>query len=472
MQTILDTLNRWLTGPVMVWGVLFVGLWMALQTRLLPFRRFFYALRYTVSQMFQKPQQGQKGITPSQAVTTALSGTLGTGNIAGVGAAISIGGPGALFWMWVGAFLGMATKYSEITLAMRFRRKGKDGKWLGGPMYYLEQIPGGKKTACFFAVFCLAASFFSGNMVQSNTAAAAVRSVTSLSPGMTGLLFAVIALLIGLVIIGGIGRIAKTTELLVPAMALFYIAGCLIVLFTNRNSLPHVFSLIFSEAFSLKSAAGGVSGCLMMRAMKVGFTRGVFTNEAGLGSAPIAHAAAENSLPARQGLWGIFEVFTDTIVMCSLTGFVVILSGFYQSGSSDGAAVTLAAFEHYLGGFAACLTGVSTVFFAVASIIGWCYYGESCVRYLSGSGRLVLLYKALYVIAVYAGAVLSVDVIWGLTDICNGLMMLPNLIGVAFLSHVVRQETKQLDAQILASRKPRSRRRMPHRDPPKTPWAE
>lgn len=444
MQPMLNRLYSLFIEPVMLWGVLAVGLLLTVRTNFIQFRHLIHALRYTFARMFERPREGQRGITPFQAVTTALSGTLGTGNIAGVAAAVSIGGAGALFWMWIGAFLGMATKYSEITLAMRFRKKGASG-WLGGPMYYIEQTWGGKKLASAFAIFCLLSSFFIGNMVQSNTAAAAVRTISAQSMTVIGLLFAGIALLIGLVILGGIKRIARTTELLVPAMALFYIGSCLVVLFRNLTALPDVFCRIVSEAFSLKSAAGGISGSLLMRGMKAGFTRGIFTNEAGLGSAPIAHAAAENNLPARQGLWGIFEVFLDTIVMCTLTGLVVILSGGYQSGSSDGAAITLAAFEEYLGSFSALLIGISTVFFAMASIIGWCYYGEVCVRYLFRSKHALLIYKLCYVAAVYIGAVSSIDLIWGLTDICNALMMLPNLLTVALLSGIVREETRRAE---------------------------
>ena len=452
MLSFVNAANRFFSGPVMLWGVLAVGALLTVKTGFIQFRRLPYALRYAFSKMFEKPKKGQKGITPFQAVTTALSGTLGTGNIAGVGAALSIGGPGALFWMWVGAFLGMAIKYSEIVLAMCTRKKDKDG-YHGGAMYYLQKLAGGKMLAFLFCIFCIGASFCMGNMAQSNTAAAALRAVFPISDGGCRFLFLLITILVGFVILGGIKRIAKTTEALVPAMAVFYLLGCFVVIGMNLQSVPAIFFEIFSAAFSFRSMAGGAVGMTMIHAMKVGFTRGVFTNEAGLGSAPIAHAAAENPTPAKQGLWGIFEVFFDTIVMCTLTGLVVLLAGLPLNSSSDGAAVTLAAFEVSLGGFASVLIGISTLFFAVATIIGWSFYGESCVRYLCRRKRAVFLYKLCYVAAVYIGAVSSIELIWGLSDLFNSLMMLVNLLGVACLCNVIREETRGLFRMVSKEKK-------------------
>lgn len=453
MQPFVDALNSFFSGPVMVCGIAAVGLLLSIRTRFIQFSRLGYTLRTTFSQMFRRSGRGRQGITPFQAVTTALSGTLGTGNIAGVATAVSLGGAGAVFWMWVSAFFGMATKYGEIVLAMRTRRKRPDGSWAGGPMYYIEEAMGGRRLACAFAVFCLLSSFCMGNMVQSNTAAAAVAEISGMGPTSLRLLFLGVAAVVGFVIIGGIRRIARTTEALVPAMALFYLGGCLVVLCTHLPELADALGEIFAGAFSLRSAAGGASGYLMNRAIKIGFSKGVFTNEAGLGSAPIAHASAENDLPARQGLWGIFEVFLDTVVMCTLTGLVVIVSGFHLGGSANGAAITLAAFDRYLGGFASFLIGVSTVFFAVASIIGWAWYGETCVRYLFRSRAAVLCYKCCYVAAVYLGAVSAVELVWGLADVCNSLMMLPNLAGVVLLSGAVGEETRRLDEAIAAERR-------------------
>jgi len=451
MQALIDTLNAFFSGPVMVCGIAAVGLLLSVKTRFVQLVRLPCALRTAFSQMLRRPEKGK--ISPFQAVTAALSGTLGTGNIAGVAAAVSLGGAGAIFWMWVSAFFGMATKYAEIVLAMCTRRKGPEGA-IGGPMYYIERAMGGKKLARAFALFCLLSSFCMGNMVQSNTAAAALRDITPFGAGTLRLCFLALALLVGFVILGGIGRIARTTEKLVPAMAIFYLGGCLYILFTHLPETLAAFREIGEGAFSLKSVAGGVSGSLMARAVKVGFSKGVFTNEAGLGSAPIAHASAENDLPARQGLWGIFEVFLDTVVMCTLTGLTVIVSGLHRTGSGNGAEITLAAFERYLGGFASCLVGISTVFFAAASIIGWAWYGEVCVRYLfPRAGRAVICYKCFYVAAVYAGAVASMDMLWGLADVCNSLMMLPNLAGVVLLSGTVGEETRRLTAALRSERR-------------------
>ena len=462
MQSVITALNSFFSGPVMVWGVAAVGLILTCKTRFVQFTKLGYTLRYVFSGMFRRPGGKQKGITPFQAVTTALSGTLGTGNIAGVAAAVSIGGAGAIFWMWVSACFGMATKYSEIVLAMKYRRRRADGSFAGGPMYYLERATGGRKLAVVFAAVCLCSSFFMGNMVQSNTAAMAIGAISGWGPGAMRPLFAGVAVLVGFVIIGGIRRIARVTEALVPAMALFYIGGCLVVIGMNPAGLLAAFGEIFASAFSVKSAAGGIVGYGMAQVIRVGFTRGVFTNEAGLGSAPIAHAAAENPSPAKQGLWGVFEVFFDTIVMCTLTGLVIVISGVHRGGSSDGAALTLQAFDRYLGGFAVLLIGISTAFFAIATIIGWSYYGESCVKYLFRSKTAVFVYKSCYVIAVYLGAVTAIDVVWGLADLFNSLMMIPNLIGVVLLADTVKQETALLRREARAQRKGKVGRNSEH----------
>lgn len=439
-------LNQFFSGPIMVSGIAAIGLLLTWRTRAVQVRRLGAALAQFPRQLRRPRTKG--GVSPFQAVAAALSGTLGTGNIAGTAAAVALGGAGAVFWMWISAFLGMAVKYGEITLAMAYRRKQPDGSWLGGPMYYMEAALGGRGLASVFAVFCLLSSFCMGNLVQSNTAAAAAAEITGLSSRGIAVLFAGIAVLVGGVILGGIRRIARVTEALVPAMALFYLGGCAMVLAGHLPEVPEVFAEIFREAFSLRSAAAGAGGWGMAQAVKIGFSRGIFTNEAGLGSAPIAHATAENDLPARQGLWGIFEVFLDTIVMCTLTAVVILLSGLHRSGSLNGAALTLGAFQMYLGPFAALLTGISTVFFALAAVIGWAWYGEVCVRYLWRGERAVKAYKVCYVLAVWAGAWADMGIVWGLADLCNGLMLLPNLAALALLSPRVAEETHKLDQTL------------------------
>ncbi len=451
MDQILGTLNRFLTGPIMVWSVLAVGVYLTFCTGGVQFRYFGRMLRETLGRLFSRSKSKRGGITPFQAMTAALSGTLGTGNIAGVAAAVSVGGAGALFWMWMSALFGMATKYTEIVLAVAYRKKMPDGQYRGGPMCYLPaafcRTPKlGQKMAAFFSVCCLGASFFMGNMVQSNTAAAALSAVFPIPSSGLKICFAVITLLVGVVIFGGLKRITRTTEWLIPLLSLIYMAGCVFVIVRNAEGLPAVWQEIWESAFSVPSAAGGVGGFLLNRSVKVGITRGIFTNEAGLGSAPIVHASAETPSPAHQGLWGMFEVFLDTIVFCSLTGFVVLLSGFHREGIRDGAALTLRAFEQSLGSGAAVLIGGSTVFFALATILGWNYYGETCVRTLFPKREdwAVSCYRVCYMLAVYLGAVTALDLVWGLSDLFNGLMMLPNLCGILLLSGKVRKENRAL----------------------------
>lgn len=442
----LESINRFLTGPVMVWSVIIIGVILTCKTRFIQATKLPLAIKQTFTSLFSKGGKNAVGITPFQAVTTALSGTIGTGNIVGVATAISIGGAGALFWMWVSAFFGMATKYSEIVLAIKFRKKVDETTYIGGPMYYLNACNFSSKPkgdhknllSVSFALLCVLSSFGIGNMVQANAISDAISSVSSVN---ISVIMVVIALLVGFVIIGGIKRIAKTTEALIPAMAIFYMVGCLAIIVMNWEAIPKVFAIIFESAFDMTAATGGVLGLMATKAVRIGFSRGVFTNEAGLGSAPIAHAAADAKSPAHQGLLGIFEVFFDTIIMCTLTGVVIILSGLYQDPAMEGATLTLSAFNMYLGKYAMLFIAISTVFFAVSSIIGWSYYGQACLTFLFHSKKLELIYKLIYIAVIYVGAVISLDFVWAFSDLLNGLMMLPNLLGVVMLSHIVRDET-------------------------------
>lgn len=438
LQEFINRFNYILTGPVMVWGVLLVGIILSWRTRFVQATKLPLAIKSFLGSLFCK-KRSNRGITPFQAVATALSGTIGTGNIVGVATAITIGGAGAIFWMWISAFFGMATKYSEIVLAIRFRKKIGKNRYIGGPMLYLEEAVKGKWLSVIFAVLCMLSSFGIGNMVQANAISDAISSVSdfSIQPIMLG-----IALLAGFVVIGGIQRIARVTEAFIPAMALFYLVGCFIVVGKNSGMLGTVFAEIFQSAFQSNSVVGGISGFFMNKAMKIGFARGVFTNEAGLGSAPIAHGAADAKSPAQQGLLGIFEVFFDTVVMCTLTGVVILLSGLHNNPQLDGATLTLGAFEKNLGSFAAIFIAVSTVFFALAAIIGWSYYGQACVEYLFHKKKYVLWYKLCYVTMIYIGGIVSLELVWGISDLLNGLMMIPNLLGVVLLSGIVKQETQ------------------------------
>lgn len=437
LQQGIDYINNLLSGPIMVWGVVFVGIIMTIQTRFVQVRKLKESIVQVVSSLFKK-RETKVGISPFQAVTTALAGTIGTGNIVGVATAISIGGAGSIFWMWVSAFFGMATKYAEIVLAIKYREK-RGNEFVGGPMYYLMEAFKTNRMAKIFAFLCIISSFGIGNMVQANAVSDAIISVWRIDTRLIGI---IVGIVVAFVIIGGIKRIAKITEGIIPIMAIFYIGGCFAIIILNSELALKALIEIVTSAFKFSSVGGGVAGFLTSKAMKVGFARGVFTNESGLGSAPIAHAAADAKSPSNQGLMGIFEVFFDTIIMCSLTGIVVVIFKLTQATDLTGAALTLAAFSEFLGDKAAIFIAISTVFFAISTIVSWSYYGQTCVSFLSKKRSATRLYKVLYIIAIYVGAVTTIELVWGVADIFNSLMMIPNLIGVVMLSSIVRDATE------------------------------
>lgn len=440
MQNPFSLLSVFLSGPVMVWGVSVIGLLISFGTRFVQIRMFARSVK-TVLFGMKKGQNEQ--ISSFQAVTAALSGTIGTGNIAGVAIALAAGGAGAIFWMWISAFLGMAVKFAEITMAVRFRER-KDGRFVGGPMYYLTHAVG-KRTGKLFAWLCICSSFFVGNMVQANTAFGALLAITPIAPPALMCLFLVLSVVTGIVLAGGMGRIVSVTQVLVPVMATVYLLGCMAVIVLHPASCLKALCSIVTEAFSFQSMAGGIGGSMLMQAMRVGCTKGVFTNEAGLGSAPIAHAAAECESPAVQGLFGIFEVFFDTIVMCTLTAVVILSSGVPFDSAADGISITLAAFAQTFGQTSRILLGVSVLFFAFAAILSWGGYGDSCILFLNGKRRVRRLYHVLYAAAVFFGAVFPVLSLWELADLFNGLMMIPNLLGLILLLPFVKEETYRLN---------------------------
>ena len=378
------------------------------------------------------PLQDGKGVTPFQAMSTALASTIGTGNIAGVATAIVAGGPGAIFWMWISALFGMMTKYAEVFLAVKHRKKAPDGSFYGGPMYYMESI-GWKTPAAVFAVLCMTSALGVGNLTQVNTLADAVYAVFAAPKIITG---AVTAALAALVVLGGIRSVASVTEKLVPLMSVIFILLSAAVLVICRDSVLPSLRLIVVSAFNPKAAIGGAAGYTVLRAMRYGINRGVFTNEAGLGSAPIAHACADTDSAARQGMWGALEVFIDTLLLCTLTAVVILAAGVYSPGGAlDGAALTVAAFENTLGPFGAGAIAVCTALFAFATIPGWCFYGEQCCRYLfRGSARAQTLYRAAFIVLLLPGAVLRLDVVWRFADVMNALMALPNLAALLVMS--------------------------------------
>lgn len=427
------------------------GLFLSIKTGFLQFRRFGYILKNTIGQLFNKKlhQQDSSSVSPFQAVTTALAGTIGTGSIAGVSTALVLGGPGAVFWMWISALLGMVTKYSEIVLAIRFREKNEKGAYVGGPMYYIKNGLGKKWLAGAFAAFAMIACIGTGNATQSNSISGVLNMNFSIAPWITGV---VLTIIVGVVIIGGVKRIASVNEKLVPVMAIFFILASILALIFNADKIPYAFSLIFKEAFNFKSAFGGISGYSILSAMRYGVGRGVFSNEAGLGSAPIAHSASSAESPVKQGLWGIFEVFITTIVICTMSAVVILTSGIYSDAYASGiapevsgAALSSAAFNEalpYVGGFG---IAFSTVFFALSTMLGWAYYGEASVGFLfkKHSKTAINIYRVIYVVFVFVGAIAEINTVWLIADCFNALMALPNLIALIALSGLVVKLTRE-----------------------------
>ena len=443
MDFIMDfnsAVNSFVWGPPMLFLLVGTGVYLTIGTKFFSILKLGYVLRNTLLKIFSKDQAGEGEITPFQAVATALAATVGTGNIAGVATAIALGGPGAVFWMWVSAVFGMATKFGEVVLSINYREKTQDGRFVGGPMYYIANGLNLKWLATVFAVFGALAAFGIGNMVQSNSVAASLQESFNISPLVTGL---VLAVLTALVILGGIKRIGSVTEKLVPGMAVIYILGAVFIIFMNGSHIPEAFGLIFGNAFTGTAAVGGFAGSTLAMAVRFGVARGVFSNEAGLGSAPIAHAASTTDHPVRQGLWGVFEVFMDTIVICTLTALAILVSGLWNTGVT-GAALTTQAFDEAIlgGGY---IVSIGIMLFAFSTILGWSYYGERCAEYLFGV-KAIVPYRIIWIPFVVIGAIGGLEFIWDLADTMNGLMAIPNLVGILLLSGTVLRLTKEFFA--------------------------
>jgi len=437
-----EIINSIVWGPVAVAFLIGSGIYFTLFTKFFQFRNFGLILKKTIGSIFIKQKDPGANITPFQAVSTALAGTIGTGNIAGVATAITAGGPGAVFWMWVSGFFGMMTKYAEVALAVKFRNVGKNREYYGGPMYYIENGIGLRWLAVIFSFLCICASFGIGNISQSNSIAMALYSTFDIPPPLSG---TAVAAICGFVLIGGVKRIAKAAEFIVPFMAFFYIAGSVIFLIYNFAHIPSAFLLIFEGAFHPQSVAGGVLGFTVKNAFHYGIARGVFTNEAGLGSAPIAHAVANCRHPAEQGLWGIFEVFFDTIVICTMTTLVILTADggrLWQSGE-NGAVLTTKAFETVFGSYGSYFIAVAIIFFAVASILGWAFYGQRSIEYITGGNKKVLLvYRLVFIVLIVIGAISNIETAWSISDTLNGLMAIPNVLALLALSPFVFKITK------------------------------
>lgn len=441
-----------------IWGIpamiciIGVGLYLSAGTGFVQIRRFGYAIRNTLGRIFDKKEASDGSMTPFQAVCTALAGTVGTGNIAGVAGAIALGGPGAVFWMWISALLGMCTKFSEVVLAVHFREKNEHGDWVGGPMYYIKNGLSKKWRflAVLFAIFGVLAVFGTGNATQVNTIVTALDSAlmnyhligdenVSLFNLIAGI---VITICVGLVLLGGIKRIGSFTEKLVPFMALLYIILSLGVVIFNIRSIPAVLGSIIQGAFQPKAVTGGIIGSLFI-SMRRGVSRGIFSNEAGLGTGSIAHASADTGSPVRQGLFGIFEVFMDTIVICTLTALVILCSGTPVAyGEAAGADLTIAGFTASYGKWISVFTAVALICFAFSTIIGWGLYGARCAEFLFGA-RVIRPFMVVYSLVSILGATVDLGLLWEISDTFNGLMVIPNLIAVFLLSGTVFRLSKE-----------------------------
>lgn len=431
-----------------VWGIpmlvllLATGVYLTVGTRFFQVRRFGYVIKNTLGSLFRNKSTRKSdehgAISQFQALATALAATVGTGNIVGVVTAIAAGEPGAVFWMWVSAFFGMMTKYAEIVLGMYFRHKDEKGEWVGGAMYYIEKGLHQKWLAVAFAIFCLFASFGIGSIAQVNGIAGAMTNSFHIPNYITGI---VVCVLTAVIVFGGMKRMVAVTEKFVPFMAILYIGGALIVILANADNLGYTFRSIFEGAFQLRAVGGGAAGYVIARAMRYGFARGVFSNEAGLGSSVMVHSCSDAKEPVQQALWGIFEVFFDTIVVCSLTALTVLCTGAYAVEGLEGIDVTIYAFESVLGRFGGYLVSVGLVLFAFSTLLGWTVYGGRAAGYLGGR-RFVCVYRIIFLGAVFLGSVSSVQLVWDLSDTFNGLMALPNLVGVLLLSPLVFRITK------------------------------
>jgi AGCS family alanine or glycine:cation symporter len=438
---IVNAVSAQVWGPPMLVLLVGTGLYLTFLLKGLQFRAIFHSLYLA---FVKRKEEGAEGdISHFQALMTALAATVGTGNIAGVATAIASGGPGALFWMWMTGLVGMATKYSEALLAVKYRETDAGGRMRGGPMYYIANGLGWKWLGAVFAVFASIAAFGIGNMTQSNSVAAVLESTFNVPTWITGLILMIAT---ALVIIGGIKSIGRVTSVIVPAMIVLYMAAGIAAILINIDTLPAIIELVFTQAFTPTAAAGGFAGAMVREAVRFGVARGVFSNESGLGSAGIAAAAAQTRDPVTQALVSMTQTFIDTLIVCSITGFVIIGSGMWTSGET-GAALTAAAFSKGLSGeFGAYIVALGLVLFAYSTVLGWSYYGEKSIVYLFGD-KVAMPYRVVFCLFVGIGAVAQLDLVWAISDVMNGLMAVPNLIGLIFLSGVVAAETRRYFAK-------------------------
>ncbi len=451
IEAINNVVNNFIWGVPAMICIIGVGLYLSICTGFLQIRKFPYAMKVTFGRMFKKKEASDGALTPFQAVCTALAATVGTGNVAGVAGAIAIGGPGAIFWMWISALLGMCTKFAEVTLAVHFRETNRDGELVGGPMYYIKNGLGKqwRWLAYLFSAFGVLTVFGTGNATQVNTITTAIDTALfnfhiiseDMASTLNLIIGVVLAALIALILLGGIKRIGQVTEKLVPFMAVMYVILAIGVVVINFRNLPTVFGSIFEGAFHPASVTGGVVGSLFM-SMKKGVSRGIFSNEAGLGTGSIAHACADTRKPVKQGFFGIFEVFVDTIIICTLTALVILCSGVpIGYGAAAGAELTISGFTATYGGWISIFTAVAMCCFAFSTIIGWGLYGTRCIEFIFGS-RVNKPFMLVYSLVAIVGATMNLGLLWSIAETFNGLMVIPNLLAVFLLSGVVVRMVK------------------------------
>ena len=461
IETINTAVNNFIWGVPAMICIFGVGLFLSVRTNFLQIRKFPYAIRTTIGRMFRKRNASDGAMTPFQAVCTALAATVGTGNIAGVAGAIAIGGPGAVFWMWISALLGMCTKYAEVTLAVHFREKNANGELVGGPMYYIKNGLDKKWhfLAYLFSAFGVLTVFGTGNATQVNTITTAINSALlnyhllgeEQVPASNLIIGIVIAVLVGMILLGGIKRIGRVTEKLVPFMALLYVILGLGVIVIHAGALPSVFGAIIGGAFKPSAVTGGIVGSMFV-SMKKGVSRGIFSNEAGLGTGSIAHACADTRKPVKQGMFGIFEVFTDTIVICTLTALVILCSGIAVSyGDAAGAELTIQGFTSTYGNWISIFTAFAMCCFAFSTTIGWGLYGARCIEFLF-SEKVTKPFMVVYSLVAIVGATANLGLMWSIAETFNGLMAIPNLIALFLLSGTVVKLTKEYFASEEAQR--------------------
>ena len=465
MVNLITEINSAING--FVWGlpmmalILGVGIYLSIRCGFPQFRHFVHIMKNTLGKAFEKTEKKEGAVSPFKAMCTALAASIGTGNIAGVSGAIAIGGPGAVFWMWVSALLGLCTKFAEVTLAVKYRERNKEGDWVGGPMYYITNGLGKnyKWLACVFSAFGALAAFGIGNMTQINTIAGTINTAIagfiptteSQQTVIAWVVAMICALICAVVLIGGIQRLADVCSLLVPVMALIYIVAALIVIIFNISALPETLAAIVIGAFNPSSVAGGLAGVGIKTAITKGVGRGIFSNEAGLGSAPIAHAAADVNHPVEQGIYGVFEVFMDTIVVCTMTALVVLLGVGVQNieyGTDIGANLTIMGFQSVFGGgFPGVAVAVCLTLFALSTVLTWALYGSRCVEYLLGH-KASKVYQVIFCLFACIAGTVELSLAWAIADTLNGLMAIPNLIALALLTPVVVKLTKEYFAKV------------------------